>query len=192
MPEKNKEKSLNKRIAELAILVAEGDVGSGNLIVQLLDTPIRIRLRKKVPLARMDDVYQETWVRFFKQLKEGMKPDNYIAWFLGIAYRVEKEMFREDIRAAPLEDEVAAMLESNLPTLDHHAYAAQINRALMSCLEKIPSRYSEFLKGHASNELRPVLCDRLDVLIKNYYSFLHRARSRLSKCMNNTLEGGKT
>ena len=76
---------LNGRIAECASRLRTGDDAAANQIVELLDRPLRIKLRQKVPENRLNDVYQETWARFFEHLLKNKRPDNYIAWFLGIA-----------------------------------------------------------------------------------------------------------
>ena len=177
---------LHRKVASYAARVRSGDSEFGNQIVQLLDRPLRVKLRQKIPESRINDVYQETWARFFEQLLKGREPDNYIAWFLGIARLVHFELIRQEKKTSELDDRTADLLQAALPTMDRATYAEQMRRKLLACLGEIPERYSKFLIGYARGEDRGSLCDRLDLAVKNYNRFLYRARRRLLDCLGDS------
>ena len=174
---------LHLRIAELAGRLRAGDADAGSEIVSLLDKQVRVRLRHRVPADLFDDVYQETWARFFGQLLKGQEPDNYVAWFLGIARLVSYEMMRREGKELKLDEKTETLLRALIPTLEHEAYVTQLYRRLMYCLGEIPDRYSRFLVGHARGESRDSLCRRVDLAVRSYAKFLYRARKRLMTCL---------
>ena len=179
---------IHSEIAACVVRIRGGDLSAGNKIVELLDRPLRVRLRQKIPEQRINDVYQETWARFFKQLLHGKEPSSYVAWFLGIARLVHLELVRQENKADELDDRTANLLQSALPTMDRATYAVQMRRQLLICLEEIPERYSQFLIGYATGHDRQSLCNRLNLAIENYNKFLHRARKRLLVCLGDSIE----
>lgn len=183
---------LHRKVAIHAARVRSGDLESGNQIVRLLDRPLRIKLGQRVPENRINDVYQETWGRFFRQILDGVEPDNYVAWFLGIARLVHFELIRQENRTTELDDKTASLLQAALPTMDRATYATQMRRRLLICLEEIPERYSRFLIGYATGDDRLSLCKQLDLAIENYNKFLYRARKRLLACLGDSPDSLET
>ena len=186
------DRDLHRRIATYAARVRDGDIAAGNHIVRLLDRPLRVKLRQKIPEGRIDDVYQETWARFFDHLLKGKQPDNYVAWFLGIARLVHLELIRQENKTTELDDRTANVLRAVLPTMDRAAYAEQMRRKLLICLEQMPDRYSHFLIGYATGDERSSLCNRLDLAIGNFNRFLYRARKRLLACLGDSPDNLET
>ena len=180
---------LNKKIAELVTKLQQGDLSAGNKIVRLMEKQLIIKLRQKVPSKHLNDIYQETWLRFFNSLQNPRKIDSYIAWFLSIARIVMREMLRKEKKTTAMDDNIVSMIPANISTVDQAAYGEQLYRKLRHCLNTIPKRYSTFLRGYVQGKDRGRLCEQISLNPDNFSRFLHRARKRLLACMGTGPDG---
>ncbi|MEM9387314.1 MAG: hypothetical protein AAGA68_19805 [Pseudomonadota bacterium] len=181
-------KELDEQIAALAMRLRAGDPNAADQIGRLLHTPLLISLRRRVAPERVEEVYQETWLRFFEHLLEGKEPDSHVAWFLGIARKVELEQFKPKGRLLELSTEMQALLESLEPSLERYAEAEQLHRKVADCMEKIHRRYARILEGQVRREDRHALCREINLKIERFHMFLHRARQQLKACVDDEPE----
>ena len=175
---------MKDKTASLVAMYTSGDQDAGNRLVKLLDNPLRVFLRQRLPSTLVDEVYQETWARFLQQVRTGFEPDDYISWLIGIARLVTLERWREQSKSERHDDADTLEIETGAPPLTHSAYVQQLHHKLVDCLEKLPERYRDFLIGHATDQERATLCTELSVSPANYSKFLFRARQRLLDCIN--------
>lgn len=175
--------ALNERVAALVRRLREGDQAAANELGRLLHRPLLVKLRARARPERIDDIYQETWRRFFEKIKDGAEPDHYLAWFLGIARFVILEDGAPS-HTEPLPEYWESLLASLTPSPQRAAHAAELHRRLMACLEEIPQRYRRLLEGQAMNEDRSAICAAIKLALDNYTKVLHRARKRLMACLD--------
>lgn len=185
------DQSLHEKMVFLVQKLRNGDLKTGDAIVSLLDKPLRVKLKNKIPPNQFDDAYQETWMRFFDQLLKGVNPDNYVAWFLGIARFVHYELIRQESKTTHLNEQAEHLMQSVPSTSERATYAEQVRKKLLKCLDHIPKRYSQFLIGHIHDRSRKSLCDQLNLKLENYAKFLHRSRKSLLACLGETLDNLK-
>lgn len=177
------ESDIEARLAKLVDALRAGDATAANKIVALMETPLLAKLYVKVPPQLVEDVYQETWSRFYRQLEGPEQPNSYVAWFLGIARLVTLEMLRDEKRTLPLPEDAEQRFADPQPSPRRHAQSAQLRAALFHCLGKIPERYSRLLVAHIRGEPREALCEELDLALPNFGKLLYRARQALLKCL---------
>lgn len=178
-----KKSDLERRIAALVADYLEGDSHAADKIVATMQPALLAKVHARVPPHLVADAYQESWLRFFRGLDKGDRPDSYIAWFLGIARLVALEMNREEHREAALPEDADDRYQDQAPTPVRLAESAQLRAAIFECLGKIPERYGRLLVGHVRGEPRETLCEELNLSVENFGKLLYRARKSLQQCL---------
>lgn len=187
-----------------------GELGSSTWWGGLIELEPLVRgmlVRKKVPLADVDDLVQETFLRAARFRARGNAPDKLRAWVTRIALNVLHDRARRELRLAgpelraePVELDALVARES-LETCvgepgderwELGGYVVTRDgalEALAGALEELRSEESAILRCFYAEEQPPVAaaraCGQPESLAKLR---LYRARRRLSRALGPRLE----
>jgi len=172
-----------------ALLVSEvlgGDKERFGVLVNRYRNLALSYIAARVAAEEVEDLAQETFMRAFRVLPSLREPAAFSSWLLGIANHVCVDWHRARHRLASLDREVAEPAEAAPPfrlppsTPAQQAEAAESQRLVLQCLDKLPEAYRiTLVMKHMDGLSCPEIAERLGVALGTVTSRLARGYKML-------------
>lgn len=141
---------------------------------------------------RAEELADETFDRVARKLGAGLEveADDPLAYFCGVAYRVFKEVLREDQR----EREALAEVRYLPPPAGADAESRRRLDCLDDCLENVETRQREMIlryhagRGRARIANRQALAEELELPLNALRIRVHRLRRKIEACVRDCLK----
>lgn len=139
--------------------------------------------------SRVDDCLQEAGITMWQKIDQLENEDGFLPW----ARVIVRFKCHSAINAARrdrlvLSDEAIRLISADLDDIDREFYESSL-AALRKCLEKLPSHQRDLvLTPYRRKELVEDIAGRTGKTVNALYKQLGRLRSRLSVCVQQTLQ----
>ncbi|QDU96352.1 RNA polymerase sigma factor [Lignipirellula cremea] len=144
-----------------------------------------------VPSHEVDDVAQDVFLEFYKNLDKTPHDVAPERWLKGIARNLCMNHFRKQKRRSQLQKEALAELLSRVePPLEQLFEQSGAAVALENCFSKLPPKSRDLLSMRYRDDLSSRrIAEALDSTAEAVRVSLHRIRNGLKNCISDSLSG---
>ena len=180
---------------ELAARIRERDPVVIQAVVRAyLPQILRTAVGTGLDAQAAEDVAQSTFLTFMETAPRFEGRSRIRTWLFGILYRKIAEARRKLRRDETMED-VDGMFEQQFDSdgswirpprpVDSELYASEVRREIEGCLDTVPTKQRmAFVHREVDGFDTDEICKILDVTRTNLGVLLHRARTRLRRCLD--------